>query len=402
MLVQKRLISLDLLRGVAILLVLGFHSLPSPAGILAPFAHILTVIGWSGVDLFFVLSGFLVGGLLFHEIRKSGRLDVTRFIIRRGFKIWPLYYLFLVIGVVYRAKGMHIGLAASARSTWPNWLHVQNYFGTPFGVTWSLAVEEHFYLFLPLLLAILVWASRDSRVSLPLLPWIVGVVAVTCFVLRWVFPQEWVPAGYTHLRMDSMFAGVLLAYLHYFRPSTFNITSRHPLLFIALGCVMLLPLCHFKQDSRFTWTIGHVLAYCGYGLILISTVHGFAGPRAAWLENPVVRAVAFIGVYSYPIYLWHIGLGQRPSHWLLDHGVFSRWSTLQWITVNGVWIVFMIVVGVTLSKLVEFPMLALRDRLYPSRATTIDARQPKSEPDEVRAIGGSQGDGRAPETVLQG
>src|ERR1700722_19491950 len=90
----RRLIQLDVLRGLAILLVLGRHAIVprEDAGRLAPLAKIWWHIGWTGVDLFFVLSGFLVGGLLLGELRSRGTLDIKRFIIRRGFKIWPAYY----------------------------------------------------------------------------------------------------------------------------------------------------------------------------------------------------------------------------------------------------------------------------------------------------------------------
>lgn len=91
-----RLIQLDVLRGLAILLVLGDHYATSVdesrlgAGHLQPLNAAMERFGWSGVDLFFVLSGFLVGGLLFSELKRNVRLDVRRFLVRRAFKIWPL------------------------------------------------------------------------------------------------------------------------------------------------------------------------------------------------------------------------------------------------------------------------------------------------------------------------
>jgi peptidoglycan/LPS O-acetylase OafA/YrhL len=94
-----RLIQLDVLRGVAILMVLACHfstrtKLPG-AGALQIVHTTFMRLDAPGVDLFFVLSGFLVGGLLFGEIRARGSLDVKRFLIRRAFKIWPLYYLYV-------------------------------------------------------------------------------------------------------------------------------------------------------------------------------------------------------------------------------------------------------------------------------------------------------------------
>ena len=99
---NSRLLPLDFLRGVAILLVLMRHSplASSKVGYIAyPFA-LIGRMGWTGVDLFFVLSGFLIGGLLFREIATRETLDIKRFIIRRGFKIWPSYYLNILVGTL--------------------------------------------------------------------------------------------------------------------------------------------------------------------------------------------------------------------------------------------------------------------------------------------------------------
>src|ERR1043165_6378202 len=95
---NTRSVQLDLLRGIAILMVLVTHCGvdPSHSGKLERIARNFTGFGWSGVDLFFVLSGFLVGGLLFKEIRARHSLDVKRFLLRRGFKIWPAYIALVV------------------------------------------------------------------------------------------------------------------------------------------------------------------------------------------------------------------------------------------------------------------------------------------------------------------
>ncbi len=124
-----RLIQLDVLRGVAILLVLGSHA-PVPAsaaGWLQPFAVVWQRFGWAGVDLFFVLSGFLIGGLLFNELRIHSRLDVRRFIIRRCFKIWPSYYLCVFAAFLLTLARTHGQFPTSFWIVWPNIVHIQNY-----------------------------------------------------------------------------------------------------------------------------------------------------------------------------------------------------------------------------------------------------------------------------------
>src|SRR5262249_41464929 len=151
---MKRLPQLDILRGIAILMVLGSHPVAKldEAGWFRPLAHLWGYTGWTGVNLFFVLSGFLVGGLLFAEWRATGRLNPGRFVIRRMFKIWPSYYFFLgiLVAITMRAGWDH-------RILLPFFLHMQNYWGDIGAIaphTWSLAVEEHFYILLPLILAV--------------------------------------------------------------------------------------------------------------------------------------------------------------------------------------------------------------------------------------------------------
>jgi peptidoglycan/LPS O-acetylase OafA/YrhL len=89
--VNSRNQSLDVLRGIAVLLVLGDHF---------PYYRAREKIGWTGVDLFFVLSGFLISGLLFREYQHSGSINFKVFVIRRAFKIWPLYVFLLVLTAV--------------------------------------------------------------------------------------------------------------------------------------------------------------------------------------------------------------------------------------------------------------------------------------------------------------
>lgn len=103
--------------------------------------------GWAGVDLFFVLSGFLVGGLLFKEASSFGKIRFRRFLIRRAFKIYPAFYAMLSFTVVYRWLFVPDFDAARTAS---EVFFLQNYYQPIWSHTWSLAVEEHFYIFLPL------------------------------------------------------------------------------------------------------------------------------------------------------------------------------------------------------------------------------------------------------------
>jgi peptidoglycan/LPS O-acetylase OafA/YrhL len=385
---KPRLLQLDVLRGLAVLLVLNFHQLDeaSKAGKLRPLAKAWHQFGWTGVDLFFVLSGFLVGGLLFAELRAQGTFDARRFIIRRGFKIWPSYlvyvaFLFVVLGLTGE------GFAASFRTLLPNLFHVQNYWAGPRGHTWSLAVEEHFYLALPLVLYLLV-RGRKGGSWIRLFPWIALGTLVTCLALRYARPvhvdatgevfmrqTRWTHYYPTHMRIDSLFFGVLLAYFFHFHPARLAAVARYRRTLLLAGAALLLPMV-YRGLMRTAWVsvAGYTLAYLGYGCILLAVVYTPAGQ--GWLGRTLAsragRVLAFIGVYSYPIYLWHVDAGQQPMLSLIQTGALEGLpAEVRWCVLMVLYVLLAVAAGVVMAKLVERPALALRDRLFPSHVPVL-------------------------------
>src|ERR1035437_9769085 len=127
---------LDVLRCIAVLLVILRHGyIPTRLG----------NAGWAGVDLCFVLSGFLISGLLFIEYKKRNSISFKRFFIRRGLKLYPAFYVFLFVTFLDRLILHRVG---SLRPFLSEMLYVQNYGPSIWVHTWSLAVEEHFYILL--------------------------------------------------------------------------------------------------------------------------------------------------------------------------------------------------------------------------------------------------------------
>jgi len=373
----NRLIQLDVLRGLAILLVIFRHAIIpwSKAGILRYPMLGLWHLGWTGVDLFFVLSGFLIGGLLFTEIRTTGRLDVGRFLVRRGFKIWPAYFIFLA--VVFLRLVHDEGVHAATLSIAPNLIHLQNYLGSPRGITWSLAVEEHFYLALPLFL-MLATSDWRRRASIPAIPWAAAVLIVGCTAWRIVSnyrrPFEmYTHLTPTHLRIDGLFFGVLLAYLHYMHPRRLAWVTRYRAALLATGIALIAPMALVDQTgSPLIWTFGFTSLYLGYGAILLAFVYTTPGQGLSGnlLNTPPAAALAWIGIFSYSIYLWHLDLGAAPvEKWLLPH-VPTRITSLFWLVGTTAYVFAAIAGGVLASKVIEMPVLALRERLFPPRQTT--------------------------------
>lgn len=352
---------LDILRSVAVILVIIHHG-----NISSFFTH----VGWIGVDLFFVLSGFLISGLLFSEYKKRESIRFKRFFIRRGLKIYPAFYAFLVLTAMAYYAVLH--------TTFPttNWLHdiffVMNYKPGTADHTWTLAVEEHFYIFLPVFLLIMVRFSSDRKDPFRAIPLASVVIAAMCLIFRTISIFVGVPnfhMAYTasHERMDSLFFGVLIGYLYHFRPGILDNLMRNTgiRLVIALLSASLLSTAYFfPRDSRFLATVGYSLIYLGFGGVLLLSiyVHKILPPGITGIAAQIGSGFAFVGMYSYSIYLWHgfvgaclPGLFRRALHF--PTGPFGRFT---------VYFVGSFVVGIAMSKLIEYPILRLRDRLFPA------------------------------------
>ena len=381
----KRLVQLDVLRGVAILLVLFRHSIVpwSYAGLAIPFSRGVYYLGWTGVDLFFVLSGFLIGGLLFKEIRSTGRLDIPRFLLRRGLKIWPGYFALVLFAFVEFLWHEHAAWPQALRKIAPNLLHLQNYFGSPRGLTWSLAVEEHFYLALPLFL--LVVTARWRRVSsIPAVPVMAIALILGCTALRVVFHWNnrfdmWHDLAPTHLRIDGLFFGVMLAYLHHLKPHLLAQVGRYRYALLLIGLALVLPMGRSELGTNpFIWTIGFTMLYLGYACILVAFVYtprgeGILGKA---LASRPAAALAWVGVFSYSIYLWQFDLALNPlERYVLPHLPHHPIS-LYWAVGMSIYLAAAIVTGAIMAKLIEMPVLAVRDRLFPSPVASPIAQPP--------------------------
>lgn len=233
------------------------------------------------MDLFFVLNGFLVSGLLFAEQQKTGKIRIGRFLIRRGFKIYPSFYVFLLVTFVTSSL-FKIPSEPSARGFTGEALFLQNYYASVWYHTWSLAVEEHFYLLLSLITYILVRNRPTEHNPFQFLQTIIGLLACIILVMRtWSSLQypigQWSSTlGYTHLRIDSLFFGVWLAYLYHFQIDVLKTqVTRHSFFLTTLGCcTMIVSLLFPLAIGRFMYSYGFTLLYLGFGgIILLSLLY---------------------------------------------------------------------------------------------------------------------------------
>lgn len=355
---------LDALRAVAILLVLGRHTEVS---------EVWTRIGWCGVDLFFVLSGFLISGLLFQEYKRFGDIRLKTFWFRRGLKIYPAFYFYTLVQTL--AYLLMFSKLPGAKSPVHLFLidatFLSSYFGGVSGHAWSLAVEEHFYFVLPVFLVVLMKLRAKEEDPFASIPVVFLLIAVGSLWLRMLAT----PAHYddyysyllpTHLRMDGLFCGVMIGYLFHFKPQLLARVARWPLLIA--GGMLLTPVYFMNIEYWHMYTWGLTSTFLGFGCIVAWAVH--ISFQRGFLALPV-DLLARIGFFSYSIYLWHwiIIYYLRPY---VRSKCMTTGSPVAWSSAMETWqwlfcVALSIVVGIAMAVVVEQPVLRLRDRWFPSR-----------------------------------
>jgi len=216
---KQRNQSLDVLRGIAVLMVTGHHF---------GYYKIWERFGGMGVDLFFVLSGYLISGLLFAEYKRTGTINCTRFLVRRGFKIYPAYFVMVLVFLPFTFRSV----------TWADFTLMGAYFPVLWGHGWTLSVEEHFYFALPLVLMISARIFRSRNFDW--IPFAMPPLCLICLALRYRYAvNHSVLHGIaqTHLRIDSLFAGVTLGWFQHFHAKGLKTKRSHLFGFAGLGAI---------------------------------------------------------------------------------------------------------------------------------------------------------------------
>jgi peptidoglycan/LPS O-acetylase OafA/YrhL len=359
---KNKLLGLDHLRAFAITYVVLFHyqffGHPDWVKKIAPF-------GWSGVDLFFVLSGFLISGQLFATIAKGKKISLSEFFVKRFFRIIPP---FLVIVTLYaslpsvREWGHFSPLWRYLTFTLNFGLDLRKY-GT-FSHAWSLCVEEQFYLILPLIFVLFDYFKAGRKAAYVLL-----ILFIGGFIIRlwgWNHFMEpvlgtdnygayWNEYIYypTYNRLDSLLVGVSIAGLYTFYPSIKEKINRHCNLVMFSGIVLLVIsgfVC--KGYSTYNTTLwGFPMVALSYGLILAAVVCP---------ASPVYRFKSFvtsqIAALSYSIYLSHkiiIHLVQN----VIEKAGMDKNSNLSML----ICFVCIIIGGLLSRYIIERPAMRLRN-----------------------------------------
>ena len=362
---SSRVPELDGLRGLAIALVVWCHLveayLPLGPSTWLGWVRAGTTLSWTGVDLFFVLSGYFIGGILIDQ-RESPRLSRV-FYLRRALRILPLYFVTVLACFIMAAAGWPDAFAA-----FPAWIYgvfftnfalvwLNHWDWAPLSVLWSLAVEEQFYLAAP-------WVVR--ALSPTRLPRLMAALIAVAWLLRLaahlLFPDREL-AGHVlmPMRMDNLALGVLLAWAvrNAAAKPFFQHLARSWPRWLAV-CALLLLVLTVDQPK-----VGDpALVYGGYTVIALTSALVVAivvGVRPAGLMR-VLRSTPLLslGRNSYFIYLWHSLIGVELIKWLGGPTfVLNRFSSLLIVLLAGgaTW-----AASLVSGKFFETPLIALGHR----------------------------------------
>ncbi len=361
----EKLHGLDHLRALAILLVFFFHyQLPyfgHPAWL-----QDVAAFGWTGVDLFFVLSGFLISSHLFAAIAKESHISFSRFFLKRFFRIIPIYLV--VVAIYFLVPAFHEREAL--RPLWRYLTFTQNFgldlsTGGTFSHAWSLCVEEHFYLVFPLVIIALVAGSMLYR-SFWLVPglMVAGIVVRHCIwqysygpeadsemgVLRW-YEYIYYP---TYCRLDGLLTGIGIAAAYVFRPELFAKMARYNHALLVAGIVVLAAayfICT-DQSSYVASVLGFPLISIGYGLLVTSAI----SPGSV-LYRIRSGATSYTAAWSYALYLTHKGVIHLTQLYL------SSYLDKDNIAMMLVCLASCLAVAWLLHGVIERPFMTLRQRL---------------------------------------
>lgn len=354
---------LNTIRGVAILMVVVYHAFYWGMDLakFAPAERLFLMAAWTGrlgVNLFFVLSGFLITGLLIDG--KTRKDYFKRFYIRRGLRILPAFLLTLVILLAARAAPLKFVLLSLAYLS-----NLTPLFGVAiaYPVLWSLAVEEHFYM---------VWPAAVSKLSnramLATCALIVALSPITRLVSYYVAHRNgWVSYkifDYTWNSADGLVCGALLAiFLREFKPSRKTLAKVLGFLLALAICILLVGIPFGILTRRLPvgaalqivpWNFGFV-ALVGFSLLLGS------GPWRQWSRSPTLE---FFGDISYGLYLYHLFF-LNGLNWINYHNFFGK---VQFPLFLGLWIRFGLLLSIAVlaayisRRYFEEPILRLRSR----------------------------------------
>lgn len=364
---SRRVHGLDTLRALAVSLVVLHHYVLFVSG-RATFGWV-GELGWAGVDLFFALSGYLIGNQIFAAMGSGEAFSLRHFYARRFLRTLPN---FLVVLALYFLWPTFRG-DAPLLPLWKYITFTQNIAlepGTAFSHAWSLSIEEQFYMLLPAL-ALAGAALGNSRRA----AWIAIALAfgagMLCRADAWLDHVQghanWMRSYYKYIyyssfcRFDELLAGVALALLKNQQPALWQRLSRHGNAFLAGGVAVTLLACALFLHDHFGFAVtvfGYPLLALGIAMLI------FAGAaEGSFLRETRVPGAGSLALWSYAIYLTH-----KQLCIMIGDALRSAGHDVESPAAIALMLFASIVAGWLLYRLVETPFMVLRERYLPSNA----------------------------------
>ncbi|GEP88909.1 acyltransferase [Chitinophaga terrae (ex Kim and Jung 2007)] len=349
---------LDAVRGCAILLVLLYHFYGEYAGVFN--------IGWTGVDLFFVLSGFLITGILTDSKQQASYFK--NFYIKRVLRIFPIY--FIVIGIILYLVPLFSSTAIPDLPYYHNhqgwfWTYFQNWLFTIKGFpddrvlryTWSLCIEEQFYMFWPFIIYKFS-AKNILRISIGFI-----VLANVLRLLPLPVDNNYIYVN-TFARIDALSVGALIAILIRTRK---ELLEKYATMIMLVSVIALLGNIAYTRSTFFMnlYPVYTFIALFFGGLIVWSLSSNAPRPLQLIVNNPVFM---FFGKYSYGLYLYHVPIHLWLTPWLFKI-VQSYIHPALWnkLLISSAGLLVAIAVSVISFRFIETPFLNLKKKLIVKR-----------------------------------
>jgi peptidoglycan/LPS O-acetylase OafA/YrhL len=357
---QKRVFGLDLMRSLAILFVVLRHAnLLEKANTSFPWIELI-----DGVELFFVLSGFLIGSILMKIMLKTEKFDfktIYKFWIRRWFRTLPNYYLILILNVAFVYFAFIPG--DLSQFNWKFFLFLQNFSSGFYGFfweSWSLSIEEWFYLLFPIVLSLLLILRKRLNIQKQQ----VFLVAIIIFLLtpislrffiasKYVVDQFWLVTDIFKVviyRLDGIALGLLAAYIkHYFSPFWYKSRNISFVLGLALSYFAL----YYPWTPNAFVTKVFVISIVSFGCFLL--LPKFDSMRRA--PKPITKIFTHISLISYSMYLINLSLMLE----VIKHNFPPQSAISAWLTYFIYWIA-LIIFSTILYKYFEKPCTDIREK----------------------------------------
>lgn len=379
---STRLPGLDSLRAFAIIIVLLYHYMVV-VSLEETFGYI-TQIGWMGVDLFFVLSGYLIGDQILGALARKQEFSIGKFYLRRLLRTLPNYYAVCLLYIF----GPDILIGSTTADWWRFLTFTQNFEFRPmttFSHSWSLCIEEQFYLLAPLLFIL---AARTGQMVLT--SWLIIALGL-CLGLgaridAWnTYGADMSVSNYYHhiyyssfTRFDELLPGIALAMLKNFHPALFGRLLTKANYWFVLGMLGFSALAyaypHFHYQAKnynfFLSTFGYsALAMC----FMFMTLAALSAQN--WLGRLRIPGAAQLALWSYALYLIHKPLFKLLIEPLQQKGIDTQsWlgaSIILALSLLAAWLLFL---------LVETPFMRLRQRWLPTQVNTAQTAKVSAAP----------------------